>query len=351
MIQTYRGEPLISGAYKKDQRQRDYIKDQPRSRGPIINSDADSDSNISDHDDCDNYNTIHLQTDATACVECGSGFSKHAPIRDILLFTKDGPVAGKHKIFSCKKKICRRTHGYGYTSKQHVRQYDKDCLQKDYLLTSRASGIQMEKLHESVLQLVICHNNFEGQAEVYNHVHAEIDEEKLFREGEDDENLVPLTKVGKKEETRTSFHSKILANACYSYMLLDFDRRYNIGLKYGTTLEETIENNLENIRNNFEVVWTEHCCDNEEIGCSKKNRCLVCDGGWKLTRKICYARWAGVRRFQTSKAEVLSGCDRIPIPGRKFCHLHDNNTPSVSGSCLSVQTQEQLGIKKRKGND
>ena len=37
------------------------------------------------------------------------------------------------------------------------------------------------------------------------------------------------------------------------------------------------------------------------------------------------------------------------IPGRKFCHLHDNNTPSVSGSCLSVQTQEQLGIKKKKG--
>ena len=109
-------------------------------------------------------------------------------------------------------------------------------------------------------------------------------------------------------------------------MMLCLRKRWNVTLKFGKTLEETIVNNLPALKYTFEKVWSKHKC--EKPGCSSP-RTLVADGNLKSVRRICAARSAGAATFETTPNKVLTGCTRLPTIGRKFCSYHENKTPNI----------------------
>ena len=114
-------------------------------------------------------------------------------------------------------------------------------------------------------------------------------------------------------------------------------------------MEELIELNLSAIKHAFENVWSNHSCENRTKGCGKGNRVLVCDGGLKNTRRICCALSAGVKSFETTEAQVRTGCIHIPATRKKSCSIHENSTPSIPGKKVSKRTKAALAEKTTDG--
>ena len=105
------------------------------------------------------------------------------------------------------------------------------------------------------------------------------------------------------------------------------------------TLDEAILANKSELHEAFRTIWTKnHRCD--APGCGK---ILVMDGGLKPHRKLCAAKLAGVREFETTGLKVVTGCTRIPGPKSKFCHEHQNSeSPALLSSQVSESTRTKL---------
>ena len=77
---------------------------------------------------------------------------------------------------------------------------------------------------------------------------------------------------------------------------------------------------------------------------------FVSDGGMKIHRKICGAKFSGVTTFDHSDYNILSGCQKIPTPGSKFCSDHEHEkTPCIDK--VTEKTKETLDRKDQFDND
>ena len=120
--------------------------------------------------------------------------------------------------------------------------------------------------------------------------------------------------------------------AVYTFMLLvlDFQKRWNVPIQFGKTMTATFKSSLNTLEQCFEKTYSKHSCS--KPGCSHPNKTLIADGNLKSTRRVCGAETAGIDKFETTGASVLTGCKNIPITGRRFCKLHENKTPHISHS-------------------
>ena len=163
-------------------------------------------------------------------------------------------------------------------------------------------------------------------------IEDEIDNEKNELEIEEDE--VSNKKPSKKMTRRT------MGIAVYTFMLLDFQKRWNVPIQFGKTMTATIKSSLNTLKQCFEKTYSKHSCS--KPGCSHPNKTLIADGNLKSTRRVCGAETAGIDKFETTGASVLTGCKNIPITGRRFCKLHENKTPHISHKQLSKETLADL---------
>ena len=60
---------------------------------------------------------------------------------------------------------------HGYNSKSHVKEYDKDCLQNEVLLTSSQTGFQISYLYSCVLQVLFSKATMESLTNIYNEMY------------------------------------------------------------------------------------------------------------------------------------------------------------------------------------
>ena len=131
------------------------------------------------------------------------------------------------------------------------------------------------------------------------------------------------------------------------YEILEFTHRYDLTIKHVRgDIDKTILDNFEELKAKFERTWGKHHC--EEEGCG---RVLTLDGNLKLTRRMCAAKTAGVKKFDHSSGYVLTGCRETPPIGKKFCSLHaEGNTPSIPAEKLtqtSLKTLKESLNRKR----
>ena len=109
-----------------------------------------------------------------------------------------------------------------------------------------------------------------------------------------------------------------------------------VPIQFGKTMTATIKSSLNTLEQCFEKTYSKHTCS--KPGCSHPNKTLIADGNLKSTRRVCGAETAGIDKFETTGASVLTGCKNIPITGRRFCKLHENKTPHISHKQLSKET-------------
>ena len=108
------------------------------------------------------------------------------------------------------------------------------------------------------------------------------------------------------------------------------------------------------LRDFFRIYWSaKHKCDIE--GCEWS---LVTDGGLKphrfaldflnffyiiSSRKLCAAKFSGIREFESSNVKVVTGCTRIPSSKSQFCEMHKNEpTPVILSKKLSKFNRKKL---------
>ena len=89
----------------------------------------------------------------------------------------------------------------------------------------------------------------------------------------------------------------------------------------------------ETLTQKFQKHWLhEHVCRN----CA--GRALILDGNAKVRTRLCANSDDGAWICRPLRAHCLTGCQRPPIPGKKFCSLHLQDAEPFFGSDLRVRT-------------
>ena len=81
--------------------------------------------------------------------------------------------------------------------------------------------------------------------------------------------------------------TEIMGHAVYTWMLLDFRKRWDIPVKFESKLSKTLTNILPALNRKFEEIYSKHTCN--KPGCSHPDRTLIADGNLKSTRRLCGA--------------------------------------------------------------
>ena len=185
---------------------------------------------------------------------------------------------------------------HGYNSKSHVKEYDKDCLQNDILLISNRTGFQLSYLYSCVLQVLFSNATMDSLSHIYNEMHDTGDEdtnmtkkdEPLDDDEREEEGNVQQEESDDEEEDEKSdatpsskMDPRTMANAVYTFKLLDFQKRWNVPIQFGKTMAKTIRNNLPHLKHCFEETYSKH--SRSKPGCSHPNKTLIADGNSKST--------------------------------------------------------------------
>ena len=260
-------------------------------------------------------------TDHTVCDECkGDLIDSKDPPAELTVYTREGTKFAQHFHKECPNRWCRKTFFYGYTIKNEIRVYEKLNGKKKYLVTSRETAFAIDLCYEMTLHIL--HNNatFQGLSDVYNQIHN-------FK---------------KMNIKRIEVNRKRLGTAFFLYGFLEYTSRSGILHNFQSGdcwLENTILEYYDVIKGQFSNHWT------DQHFCSVPNcaTMMVSDGGMKINRKVCAAKFSAVRKFSNSNKTVLTGCTATPNPDSPFCsdHLH-SESPVILAENLSQKTRDRL---------
>ena len=148
-------------------------------------------------------------------------------------------------------------------------------------------------------------------------------------------------------------YRKRLSTAFFLYGFLEFTSRSRIlhEFKNGDNwLEESILEYYNTAKAQFLHHWTdEHFCNVPD--CASM---MVSDGGMKISRKVCAAKFSAVRKFSKSNKTVLTGCTATPNPDSPFCSKHLNvESPVILAESLTQKTRDRLReyrVQQQKSN-
>ena len=249
----------------------------------------------------------------------GSLVASHDLPNEVTIYMRNGTKFAQHYQKECPNRWCRKTFYYDHTVKKGVKVYDTQMNRK-YLVTSAVTAFSIDLCFEITLHIL--HNNatFHGLENVYNHLHN----------------------FGIENITRVNINRKRIATAFHLYGFLEFTSRQRIAheFKLGDGwLDNTILEYYNVIKGNFSYRWAEdHACEMPDC-----ERMMVSDGGMKIFRSVCAAKFSAVRKFKHSNKTVLTGCTASPNPNSPFCSEHlKTESPVVLAEQISLSTRMTL---------
>ena len=273
-----------------------------------------------------------LVTDQTVCDECKGGLvdSKDPP-SEVTIYTREGTKFAQHFHKECPNRWCRKSFFYGYSIKNEIKVYQSLSPRRKYLIVSRETAFAVDYCYEITLHTL--HNNatFQGLSDVYNQLHN-------FK---------------RKNIRRVDVYRKRLSTAFFLYGFLEFTSRSGIlhEFKSGDNwLEESILEYYNTTKAQFSHHWSDgHFCNVPD--CASM---MVSDGGMKIFRKVCAAKFSAVRKFSKSNKTVLTGCTATPSPDSPFCPKHSNvESPVLLAESLTQKTRDRLReyrVQQQKSN-
>ena len=266
---------------------------------------------------------ISLSSSAVTCDICKTGnVVKVGRETNIVIYTRSGTKKGLHVEMRCNNRSlpCRAGHYFGYVKVGTAKHIDSDALRNEFLVTSSQTAFSVDYLWDITLQILFSRATFEGLGKIYNNLHF---------------TNLPFDLLKKRE----NIFSKRITEAFFMYAFIEIGQRYDIDLSIPRSLDEAIMSNKSNLHEKFRTIWTQnHRCDTPGCG-----NIIVMDGGLKPHRKLCAAKLAGVREFESTGIKVVTGCTSIPAPQSKFCQEHKfSESPALLSSQVSKTTRMKL---------
>lgn len=263
--------------------------------------------------------TWNIFSKRTTCDECRCDLEKDGSPTDLIVYTRMGTKYFQHQNKKCQNRFCEKTFFYGYSSKRGMKKYEADILQGDYLVSSSQTAFSISYLYEITLQVLHSNANFQSLADIYTSLHA----------------------YNTHHQFRSDLNRQRVLDAWFLYAYLELSSRYGINPIFNggeTWLEDSINDNFNNLKDKFSVTWTNHRC--KVPFCSEM---MVTDGGFKINRPVCSAKFSVMREYKHSNKRVLTGCTSMPTPGSKFCSSHQNeDSPVILKENLTSNSRSQL---------
>ena len=223
-------------------------------------------------------------------------------------------------------RFCDKSFSYGFSSKKGVKKYDRDVLKNEFLISSSQTAFTVSYLYMTTLLIFHSNSSFQGLADIYNSFHS----------------------FNKHDRYREDLNRKRLCSGWHLYVFLELCSRYGVTpiFKEGEGwLEDSINKNYNQLKFIFSTKWASHSCDVPHC-----KTMMVTDGGMKINRPVCAAKFSVIREFKFSNKRVLTGCTNMPSSiGGKFCADHMNSeTPVLLKESLSKSTQEKLHVSRKR---
>ena len=261
-----------------------------------------------------------LVTPKTVCDDCHATIKVDNDPADVTIYTREGTKFAQHFAKECTNRWCRKRFYFGYCVKSGQKVYEKIGPNSDILITSSETAFKIDFLYEISLHILHSNATFQGLSDVYNQLHN-------FKR----ENIMRLNLVAKR-----------LASSFFLYSFLEMTSRCGIFPKMTTEkdwLDESILENYTQLKKVFSNVWSApHECKIENC-----ETMMVSDGGMKINRKLCAAKFSVVRKFQHSDKTVLTGCTAMPSPNSPFCTEHmTEESPVLLAEKITAGTRDKL---------
>ena len=256
----------------------------------------------------------------TICDECrGTLQISSDPPAEITIYSRHGTKFARHVHKECPNRWCRKRFFHGFSIKDGKRVYE--CLSgKQFLVTSSETAFSLDFCYEMTLHCV--HNNatFHGLENIYNQLHN----------------------YNRQNIRRVDLNRKRLATAFFLYGFLEFTFRTGILHEFScgdAWLDDTILEYYNLAKVQFSHHWTyTHVCDVPNC-----ETMMVSDGGMKIMRSVCAAKFSSVRKYSHSDKAVLTGCTSSPSPNSPFCNEHKNSeSPVLLAENLTLNTRTKL---------
>jgi hypothetical protein len=200
-----------------------------------------------------------------------------------------------------------------------VKRFDKDILKGDILLSSSQTAFSIPYLYDVTLQILHCNASFQALADIFQSLHV----------------------FNKHAKVRADLNRKRLSDGWFLYAFLELTSRFGIQPSFhggDCWLENAINENYNTLKLNFSAVWANHKCS--VAYCEEM---MVTDGGMKINRPVCAAKFSVIREYKHSSKKVLTGCTNMPSPESKFCPLHRNvQSPVLLKESLSKESKRRL---------
>ena len=237
----------------------------------------------------------------------------------MMVYSRSGTGYYQHQRKKCKNRFCNKTFFHGYTVKNGIKRYEENVLSGDILISSSQTAFSIPYLYDVTLQILHCNASFQALADVYQSLHA----------------------YNKHSQFRADLNRRRLSDGWFLYAFLELSSRFGIfptfhaGDKW---LENSINENYNKLKFNFSAVWSNHKCQVKYC-----EEMMVTDGGMKLNRPVCSAKFSVIREYKHSDKKVLTGCTNMPSPDSKFCSLHYNvESPVLLKESLSSESISRL---------
>ena len=257
----------------------------------------------------------------TICDECHGNLvlSDDEPA-EVTIYTREGTRFSQHFTKVCPNRWCRKRYSYGYSIKNGEKVYDKITHETKYLVSSNETVFKIDFLYEATLHFLHLNATFQGLSDVYNQFHN----------------------FGSKNINRSNLIPKRLATGFFLYGFLELTSRCGIVPKMTTAqnwLDNSILENQTDLKKTFSKIWCgSHKCEVEHC-----DEMMISDGGQKIYRKVCAAKFSVVRKFLNSNKTVLTGCTAMPSPNSPFCSNHvDAETPVLLAERITQETRNNL---------
>ena len=150
---------------------------------------------------------------------------------------------------------------------------------------------------------------------------------------------------------RSELYSKRLTEAWFLYSFLEMSQRNGISPEFSSGekwIDESILDNESLLRTCFSQMWMKHKCDIPHCA-----SIITTDGGMKIHRATCSAKFSAVKFCKHSETYQLTGCTRMPTPTSPFCSEHqsiESQQPVIPAEKLSKKTRNKLNDYQRKSN-
>ena len=262
-----------------------------------------------------------LVTKLVTCEDC-HGYLELRDDRpaELTVYTREGTKFAQHFTKVCPNRWCRRRYSYGYSIKNEEKVYDKVSPTSVYLVSSNETAFKVDYLYEVTLHFLHSNATFQGTSDVYNQFHN----------------------FTRNNLTRNNLNPKRLASGFFLYGFLEMTSRCGIYPKLSTKenwLDDAILENHTKLKKVFSNIW----CGSHKCKVENCETMMVSDGGMKLNRKVCAAKFSVVRKFEHSKKTVLTGCTAMPSPQSPFCSEHvKEETPVLLAEKITKRTRENL---------